>query len=371
MNLDLLKLQIDSTHVQPDAGSVRPPSWPPPPDWAPILDRKGNPVCRYSDSIWPLDVWAGHPLKINFGDGNVKAGSRRIDRANANLLRQYAAWLMWGHRGCRTAGSLADKFNILKPFFAVCSQEGILASDLMHFQAVIDKVAQALAPSKFSYTISVLHDLLDARDDLGFCLLNPEGIRRLAKLQPDHQQEQTAYIPPRIWAYQLNRLRECLQDYSQHQERIECCFIFCAEAYSYNFGSLREAMFSKASSTKAPFQNKKSTPYLRYHGNFKRTSDHFGVTELLERWVGPFTNEKGEKQIGKLSQFLDLVSWAGLAYLINYSLMRIEEGMSMRSDCLLIEQDEKYGSLPMLVGRTTKTASDCKRLPTSFSVIHR
>ncbi len=366
MNLDLLGLQIESPIVHAEAGNFRPPSWPPPPDWAPILDEEGEPVCRYCDSIWPLDVWAGKPVKLNFGDGKTKG--TRIDPANADLLRQCTVWFMSGPLGCRTAGSLLFKVTSLKPLFAVCSQESILASDLMRFEAVIDKVAAALPPSNFPSIVTILHDLLDAVEHLGFCLLNQAGLARLAKLQPNHDREQTPYIPPRIWTYQLNRLRECLQDYTEHQERIEDCYRFCVEAYAHNAGSLKAAMSSRSADIDSPFQNKRSTPYLRYHGSFKLTADRFGITDLLERWSGPFTNQKGEKPLLKLSQYLDLVSRAGLAYLINFSLMRIEEGYSLRSDCLLIERDQKFGDIPMLVGETTKTDPDADaRWPVSKS----
>lgn len=62
----------------------------------------------------------------------------------------------------------------------------------------------------------------------------------------------------------------------------------------------------------SPFQNKKSTRSFQYYGSFKLTADRYGIAELLERWVEPFTNEKGEIQIIKLSQYLDLVRMAGL-----------------------------------------------------------
>lgn len=369
MNLDLLGLQIDSPLVHPQAGNFRPPSWPPPPDWTPILDAEGNPVCRFSDLIWPLDVWAGTPLKLNFGDGQKTRGAS-IDPANANLLRQCVAWFMYGTRGCCTAGTLSDKFTNIKQLFVVCSQEGILASDLMRFEAVIDKVAAELAPSNFGKTVTILHDLLDAEEHLGFCLLNQAGLARLAKLEPKHEREQTPYIPPRIWTYQLNRLRECLQDYARHQERIEDCFRFCVNAYAHNAGSLKAALTMRTGEFRSPFQNIQSTGFVTYHGSFKLTSDRFGITELLERWTGPFTEEEGEKQIVKLSQYLDLVSKAGLAYLLNFSLMRIEEGYSLRSDCLLIEHDDKFGDIPMLVGETTKTDTDADaRWPVSKSAL--
>lgn len=366
MNLDLLSLQINSPKVHPQAGNFRPPSWPPPPNWAPILDAEGRPVCRYSDPIWPLDVWAGKPLRLNFGDGRTRGAS--IDPANAELLRQCVTWIMFGNRGCRNAGTLYHKLQLIKPLFIVCSREGILASYLMRFEAVIDQVAVELAPSNFYKTVSILHDLLDAREQLGFCLLNQDGLRRLAKLQPDHKEEQTPYIPPRIWTYQLNRLRECLQDYAQHQKRVEDCFRFCVDAYAHNAGSLEAAMTLRSDKLNAPFQNRATTSSVTHHGPFKLTADRFGITELLERWTGRFSGKEGEKQISKLAQYLELVSKAGLAYLLNFSLMRIEEGYSLRSDCLVIEHDEKFGDIPMLAGETTKTDPDSDaRWPVSKS----
>lgn len=368
MNLDLLRLQIDSPDVHPQAGNFRPPSWPPPPDWAPILDAQGKPVCRYSDPFWPLDVWAGKKVQLSFGDGEGRGA--RLDRANADLLRQCVAWFMYGNRGCRTAGTLVGKLQAIKPVFAVCSREGILASDLMRFEAVIDKVAAELAPSTFGKTILNLHDLLDAREHIGFCLLDRDGLTRLSKLLPIHEEEQTPYIPPRIWAYQLHRLRACLEEYAKHQKHIEDCFRFCRDAYAHNAGSLKAALTLRNGKFAPPFQQKKSTRSVTFYGQFKLTADRFNITELLERWTGPFSLKGGEQQIGKLSQYLDLVSKAGLAYLLNFSLMRIDEGYSLRSDCLLIEHDEKFGDIPILVGATTKTDPDpAAHWPVSKSVI--
>ena len=51
MKLEQLGLQIDSPLVHPRAKNFRPPSWPPPPDWSPILDAEGEGQCFYCDSI--------------------------------------------------------------------------------------------------------------------------------------------------------------------------------------------------------------------------------------------------------------------------------------------------------------------------------
>lgn len=364
MNLALLGLQIDSPLAHPAARNFRPPSWPPPPDWAPVVDAQGNAQCVYVDSTWPLDVWEGSPLKINFGDGKTKGA--RISPPNADLLRQCATWIMWGPRGCRAASSLAGKVTSIKPLFVACTQQGIVATDLMRFEMVIDHVAASLAPSNFDKALVILHELLDAREQLGFCLLDRDGLARLAKLAPKHEARQTPYIPARIWSYQLSRMRECLEDYLRHRPQIEACFEFCLDAYAHNFGSLKRAIISK-SARASPFLNRKWGRF-EYHGSFKLTADRFGLTELIERWVGPITGEKGKSQIPRFSQYLDLVSMAGLAYLLNFSLMRVEEAWNLRSDCLLVEQDESFGDIHMLCGETTKTDPDADaRWPVSKS----
>lgn len=369
MKLEQLGLQIDSPLVHLGAMNFRPPSWPPPPDWPLILDAKVVAQCVYSDSVWPLDVWAGKPLKLNFGDGKMRSGDR-TDKPNADLLRQCAAWFLYGPRGCRVAASLKNKVAKIKPIFVVCAEERIVATDLMRFPKVIDKVTRALTPSSFNAVIAILHELLDARDKLGFCIFDRDGLARLATLEPDHEQEQTPYIPPRIWSYQVSRLRECLTDYLAHREQVEACFQFCLDACVQNFGSLKQAIISKSDGSRAPFQNrfKHKRKGCVYHGPFEQRADSFGVTRLIEQWVGPFTRKKG-RQLGMFSRYLDLVSKAGLAYLLNFSLMRVEEGWNLRSDCLVVERDEKFGDIYMLRGETTKTEPDADaRWPVSESV---
>lgn len=369
MNLDILGLQIDSPLAHPGANNFRPPSWPPPADWAPIVDAEGVPQCFYSDASWHLDVWAGKPSKVNFGDGPTRGVS--IDKANADLLRLCMVWFAWGPKGCRTAGTFESRHTTMKPLFVVCTQEGMVASDLNRFPALLDKIAASLPSSRFDLTITYLHELLDAREDLGFCLLDRDSLARLARLAPGHAAKQTPFIPPRIWAYQLLRLRECLEDYAKHQVRIQDCFEFCLDAYTRNYGSLKQAVNSRNKDGYIPHVQigKKNRQGVYSTGSFKQTADIYGLTSLIERWVGPFTGAKGEKPLAKFSQYLDLVSKAGLAYLLNFSLMRIEEGWKLRSDCLMVEKDEKFGDIYMLCGETTKTDPDTDaRWPVSKSV---
>lgn len=365
-SLDELGLRIKVPFVTPSSRSYRPPSWPPPRDWCCIEDAKGNAVSRWGDPIWDLTPWAGRKMALNFGDGPECITP--IDRANADLLRLVVTWRVWGPRGIRTCQSLKYFFTPIRAIIALCSREEILASNLMRFTEVAAKLPQVLAPSQFDATVSQLSQLLDARSKLGFILLDKHGLKRLVAAKPEHKSEQTEYIPPRIWAYQVNRLKECLDDYLANKQQVEDCFKFCIDAYALNYGSLTAALTSKPILSRNPFtyplrQNYGVKTGVVFYGQFRDAAVKFGILKLLERWIG------GDISLRNFAGYLTLIQQAGLCYLLNFSLMRREEGNTLRADCLYFENDEKLGKIPILCGETTKTDPDSDaRWPTSQSV---
>lgn len=370
-------LAINVQHISSTSRSYRPPSWPPPRDWVCVEDKFGKAISYYGQPIWHLDPWAGKPMTLNFGDGPQLAQTSSIDRDNADLLRMLVTWRGWGPRGARTASTLKNTFfTPIRQIVALCSREGILASDLMRFPAVMAKVPQVLTASKFGTVVSELQRILDARNELGFILLDQNGIRQLVAAKPVHTTEQTEYIPPRIWAYQVNRLRECLDDYIAHRQKVEDCFRFCVDAYAKNFGTLTAALAGGTNTSRTPFQNasnrgdgSRSGSGYEFHDHFAHTASRFGILELLGRWVEAPEVGNSKKGITLLSSYLSLITQVGLAYLLNFSLMRHDEGKSLRADCLYIEADEKLGKIPILCGETTKTDPDSDaRWPTSPSV---
>jgi hypothetical protein len=374
ISLEQFGLAINSTQITPTFRSYRPPSWPPPRDWVVIEDAQGNPVSCWGDSIWRLYPWAGKAVCLNFGDGSV-TNTTSIDPENADLLRLLVTWRIWGPRGARTTSSLVNNFfTPMRKIISLCSREGILASNLTRFPAVMNQIAKELSPSSFGNVVVELHRLLDARQTLGFVLLDHHNLKRLAASRPEYNTEQTAYIPPRIWSYQVNRLRECLDDYLEHRQQVEDCFRFCLDAYAANYGSLTNALSTTTSTSKSPFM---MSPYpdggaqtgCIFYGHFAHTATRFGLSELFGRWVGLPNPQEMTKGIKLFTKYLSLVKNAGLAYLCNFSLMRIEESSLLRTDCLYVEHDAKFGPIPILCGNTTKTDPNSDaRWPTSPSV---
>jgi hypothetical protein len=349
-----LGLGLPATWITPSSASFRPSTWPPSRDWPVSIDRDGTVVSRWGDPIWDLTPLAGKTFKLNFGDG-AECKTDPLDPENADLLRIIITWRMWGHRSLRAPSTLQAAFTRIRGVIALCSRNGILASELMRFPRVLEQLPEIMAPSRFDIGLTELHRLYDARDALGFVLVDLDGLKRLAAARPNHDTIQTPYIPPRIWVYQLSRLRECLDDFLSHQEQIEACFRFCLGAYAANYGSLPAALLGNKS-YRGPFnKNCQVRIGCTYAGTFADTAERYGILKLLERWISP---EGSRLTVRAFSAYLSLVNVAGLAYIANFTLQRKEEVASLRSSCLLWEEDEKLGRVPIICGETTKTDQD-------------
>jgi hypothetical protein len=295
---------------------------------------------------------ASTTLTLNFGDGEVRH-SDPIDHINADLLRRLVTWRMWGHRAVRKATTLQSEFCRMRAVIALCSKNGIPADRLMRFPQVLDQIPSVMTPRKSGNLLTEFHRFYDARNHLGFVILDPEGLKRLATAREDHVSIQTPYIPPRIWVYQVNRLHECLDDFLSHLGQIEACYMFCLDAYAANYGSLQEALKADRDRFKTPFRTTRNTS--RSYGPFAETAERFGIGNLLTRWL----EVRPERLlVTSLSAYMTLVSAAGLAYIANFTLQRRDEAASLRVSCLVWEQDEKLGRVPLICGETTKTDAD-------------
>ena len=353
--LTTLGLSIESPLAVPGASNYRPESWPPPPDWPVVIDEQGKVISRWGDPVWRLDPWAKKAVTLNFGDGPVKKSTTPISSKNANLLRIITGWWLYGPYGARGYRSLKTRFDQMRRLFALCEEAGILASELNHFPRVCERIPAFLHTSRKTEFLTLMHELYASRDAVGFTLLDPGSLTRLAALFPAHHTAQTPYIPPRIWRYQVTRLRECLDDFLSHRKQVEACYRFCFAAYEHN-----QRVSERTACENAPpfyvynMHLSDSKMGLRFLGKFANTAKRFGIFELLERWVGRGRN----LQVRSLTSYLRLVNGTGLAYILNFSLMRVEEAWNLRAGCLDIEHDKSFGDIFLLRGQTTKTLSD-------------
>ncbi len=204
-----------------------------------------------------------------------------------------------------------------------------------------------MSPSSRITSLTLLHSLFEQREKLGFVILDRDALRIFAAaLGPSATVEQTAYIPPRIWAYQVHRLREVLDDFLAHEVKIHACYEAVLVRYQSSYGSLQAAI-----------GNPNRRPLGDTSGMFEQLAKDFGIYELLSRW---YQRTKGRQSmpLSALTNYLSLVNRAGLAYLLNFSLMRVQEAWTLRVDCLQTESDKKLGEIATLRGETTKTITD-------------
>lgn len=366
-NAALVGLDMRSANATPGSENFLPETWPPACDFPVVIDADGRVVSRYGDSIWDLAPWAGETMKLNFGDGVVRKGDPGITPENADTFRQVVAWWLYGPNPVRTANTLCLRFTVLRPLFLLCSRAGssVRATDLFRFPRLVEQLASLLQPSQNTYTLTLLHDLWERRDDLGFVLLDASALAELAAALPEHETAQTPYIPPRIWLYQVTRLRALLDDFNAHSQQIEDCFMFCLNAYAENMGSMEIACSRSIPKKRQPFNGDGSRRNgnrsgATFHGRFELTAERFGIKSLLERWLTVSGTPMEEQDLGiqHLSTYFTLIGYAGLAYLMNFSMMRIDEAWALRSDCLTVERDEMGEDIYLIQGPTTKTIQD-------------
>lgn len=329
-------LSILDTSVNSDALNFRPNTWPPEYDFPVVIDSEGNVISRYSDVRWDLSPWHKSNLTIYFGDG--PGNGHKISKENADLLRLIMAWWLWGPKEPITAKSLAGKFASIKHFFVTCSKYNICVSDLSKHPKIIKEIALS---GKFGrrHIITYLHDISFHADNLGFTILDSNGMKIFIENFKLNESTQTAYIPARIWSYQLLRLKECLDDYLQNKERFAKLFKHCLLAYD----------LADFDSIKKPKKTIETTSQC-----IKGIATDFGVYHILEKWV--VNNNKCNRNT--LSSYLSLINFCGTAYIINFSLMRVSECSRLRADCLEVEIDETGSEIYLVKGITTKTTKD-------------
>lgn len=371
-SMEYFGLVLPSANVDASHRSFRPPSWPPPRDWVISEDLNGEALSRWGDDVWDFTPWMRRSWKVTIV-GKRGRGSAPLDPANADLMRLLSTWLLWGPNPRRTAHSFEAALVILRKVVALACDNGIAASDLMKFPAVWQQLPHSLSNSIYTQGIALLQRVWDARDLLGFTLVNPQGIRYLVEHDPNHDHVQTAYIPPRIWTYQTQQLRQCLDEFLRSRTQIEACYKACLDAYAHNFKSLRSAFVRGGNPDYKhllPFQKKPNKAIAlrhraRFLGPFELTAKRYSIYHLLDKWL---ERPDGGFTIKHLSSYLNLVQFAGLSYTATFTLQRRSELASLRSDCLQWEELAS-GKVPIVCGETTKTDPDADaRWPTSPSV---
>lgn len=327
--------------ITPESSLYQLPTIPPPDDWVISVDEYGNDLSRYGDGYWDYSA---------FGYRGFNFSIQKISEANLKFVKQAMVVVLYHPKLFPgTFKSCRRSFTCLAKIAKTCDDQGILMTDLPKFPRVQPLVAKSLQCSQYKEHISFLHKLRIFSNAVGFEIADEKTLALLASHQLDREVIQHPYIPPRIWSYQVNRLNEALNDFLEHQKSIKMAFTWISDARNHN---QRLQIPSKYNS---PF----SEPHLHQGKRivYKKGFDHFlnryGIKNLIEKWLGP-----KKSRINLISTYLNFVRDAALLYIANFSMQRISEVLSLRSDCFDIERDERLGDVGLISGETTKTDPD-------------
>lgn len=319
------------------------PSIPPADDWTLSVDKEGKELSRYGDSNWDYKAFEGG-RNFNWGIQNLSTNNERLAK-NCMLFILYHPALFPGK-----IISCKAYFVCLVNLAKQCDKEGILMSELSRFPLVQKAVGQGWTPQQALKGMRLLHNLSLFKNILGFEVADKKALSFLATLVKEQESIQTPYIPPRIWSYQINRLSECIDDFRKHQSAINAAFNALSDAYEHN---------SKIPTCDETFNSPFNATHLYkqriiYEGGFISFLRSFGLLTLLEKWLG----KKAYWKCQYFSTYLNLIRSSSILYILNFSLQRISEAGSLKSDCFRIERDERMGDIALISGVTTKTDPD-------------
>jgi len=348
-------LKLDSPYAVPGIANYLLPSFPPPPDFPIAVDMAGAVVCRYADPSWNLSWLAGKPVRLDFGVAPRRRDSLRLSSGNSELLKQVMIYYMYGERNLVTADTLSFYIASLRPLFKLCNDNGILVSDLARYPKVVAKVSGVVHKSKLGVVMSMLFELYNAREFLQFEILPPERLQMIIKSAPETTKRQHPYIPPRLWLYQMKRCREMLEEFNRRCDDFEAIYHHCLDVYQRKHGSLAAFYELPPGPRMSAFQTNAAAGL----GSFADTARAFGVAEVIEKWVVDVGSTLDEGSgVRLLSKYFGAVQFVGSVYLASFSGMRASEVARLRSDCLVVDHDERVGDVYLLQGDTRKTVDD-------------
>lgn len=325
-----------------------PPSFPPPDEWPVTLDQKGNVLSRYKDDFWDFSA---------FGFSGFNFKKHKITPKNLMFFKETMFFILY-HPNIFPGKVItcAYYFTLLSKVAVFCDDNNIDVNNLCRHQNLYPSFITFIKKSNYYRAVALFHKLKIHKGQLGFSIADDNLLKLMVKTLKSHNHEtiQHAYIPPRIWNYQVSRLDEAINDFIKHQNDISSAYAWICNAYEFNRKNVPIQFQS-------PFLNKSRYKSQRifYPLSFDDFLREWNLFELLKRWIKPNNpNYPGGYGLNKLTRYLNFIRDVSMIFILNFSIQRKSEGLSLRSDCFCVEKDNHLGDVCFIVGETTKTETD-------------
>ena len=241
----------------------------------------------------------------------------------------------------------------------------ILLSEISRFPNLIPCFAQCFG-KQWHKEVATVHKLLNYKDSVGFTLFTSDQLSSLIGLlsvNPAYKPSQHPVIPPRIWKYQVERLEQCLNDYLIISPELQALVKCITDARKHNQSIVDAKVKCRRKKFTRNVENNLVNPFAAYSKlegsvkfkcSFKEMLIDFGILKYVQRYENVSDNITQQH----LNTIIFGFQSAAMAYIQFFSMQRRSEALSMRVDCLQSEKDERFGSIYLLVGETTKTIED-------------
>jgi hypothetical protein len=343
-----LQFRGDVEFVSEVSACFKSVDFPPKNDFVMSVDKNGKVISRYGDDVWDFKTF-GCNAKFHFGEYN---------ETNKALFKQLMYYVIYSHLYPGSYKGVIAWYATYQHIFKTCSTHKLDAPSLHRFPKVIDEAALTYAkavPSKFANSVYHLDAALKNQEQIGFMLLSQDNIVAYKQADPDYELGQTAYIPNRIWTMFIQSLDSVLDDFEAHQDKLETLYHYLSKT------TLLNEKNGVAKTYSSPFLTGRIKRHMCYDGTFEDYLIANDLIELFEQYTQKYKKPNSGVVAYSIVLFTSLLNNISLTcyfYVLFYSIMRKEEGASLRTDCLDIEEDERLGEFYLLVGETTKTDPD-------------
>lgn len=335
-------------------------TFPPSNDFPMATDLSGKVISRYGDDYYDHSITCGRPVLISIANGTRH--KYPISRKNQDVLRVFAAYMQFGDLGNLSPRTMKNHVDCLRQILYFCQLKFVEVQDLKRYPLVQHELVNWFSdksPSRMKDFKSVFREINDGRQMLGFNIFDSDELARFELyINDEHETIQTAYIPLRVWNYQLGRLSHFLQRYLDHQSVFEQMFEEFLAAYLTNCGSIEAATRSGTLGNKSPFKKSKRKNIV-YLGTFSKYAEKMEVLDVISELIyaqpsGEISVKAGAKPFGR---YLNALCFIGQIFLINFSGVRVSEAAGLRSNAFF--KDIIGGeTVCFLKGATKKTLRD-------------
>ena len=331
-------------------GSLKPSNFethefPPKAEFCISVSSNGNHKSRYSDDFWDMSEHDFYGFDF---------GQYRLTKVNLILLKQ-VIFLHLYHMPLfpGTLRVVSKKLGMLGQLCRYLDKNEIRLDQLYRFPNTAIELSDLYTPGQFERLIRTLQQLFVERDTLGWLIADLNYIDKLKKASKPSVSIQNAYIPPRLWQSVIESAKSVMVDFEEQKKSLEKAWTWIHVSYRQNI----ESGYYHCNPFRQDCMNESGrSGRVRYVGGSTKFLKEYGIMAALERWFDQKLVSQNSIRI--LTNYVNLVRDCAFLNILAHSMQRLSEGLSMRSDCFLVDDDPYFGQVAMLTGETTKTDLD-------------